>query len=352
MNRWKFVFDTIKEHKWRVAIFFIYIVVNDIFAIFIVPYILKLFGDYYQLKTLTTSLAIFLAFLYAFCFSFREFTTFLLLPNVGDWGVYKIAENVTKKIFSYTIQHSPSYFDDKMSGVILQKISDINYNIGYLIHGLFNSVITVMMVIFSCCVYFKINASSGIFFIWWFFAFIIFQKISSNLTSKALKKDTEEREKISGLAVDSLTNIQNVKSFAMERKELMEVKKQGIRAIQSNSAVMWSQSIMNFFLFILNYSLVAFILGSSYKMFVEKQITLGTFFFILQNLLLTSNLVRVLFYDIVYSFENITIVNEALKTLMSPIEIKDKENAKEIKVTDGRIIFKNMIFNYKNEEQK
>lgn len=151
---------------------------------------------------------------------------------------------------------------------------------------------------------------------------------------------------IYGTITDDFLNISNIKSNSTQNIEKCNVKKYGIDKLKAITSSMKIKTISNIIYFFLIAILMCFMLGYSLKLLVIKKITIGTFIFVGQNIVLLSFLLRGFFKSINRFIELYSSLIDGINTLIQPYDIVDKIDAKNINIFDGKIEFKNVDFKY------
>lgn len=349
INISSFLWNICKKYKSKIILFFFsYTILEDVIRIFILPYILKLFGDAYQIGTLTTDKALLWIFIYSILFSMEYITDILLWKYVIYNFNFKIETDFRSKLFSYVVKHSIKYYDNTMAGVISSKINYITNSFYEVVDELCLILSGMIIFFILIIIYSKINIYLSIFLIIWSILFFTTQYILSKFIYKNSKNLTIENNQLSGQITDDFVNISNIKSFSRQKNERLNIKRQSIKILKEESNVMKSKTINNISMYIFTSLLIIFILGFSLKLVFQKNISIGTFLFIGQNIILISFMLNRIFKNIISLIPHISEMKDGFETLLIPVEIKDKENAKKLQINNGKITFKNINFNYKN----
>ena len=348
----KYILDIFKKYKWRMILYFVfYIFLTNVIEIFLLPYLLKILGNSFQANTLTTNKALIIIFMYSILFCYKYISDMAFWKYLVYDFNFKAEMDFKLKLFSYTIKHSIDYYNNTMAGIISNRISNITNSIAdQTIDEFFSIVSGLTIFIISVVVYSKVNIYLVIFLIIWSISFCAIQYIISKFIYKNVKDLTLKNNEISGQITDSFINISNVKSFSRQKSERLIVKKQGVEMLKYESNVMKAKTISNIAMFISLSILIIFMLGFSLKLVFQKEMLIGTFLFIGQNIILTTFMLRKIFRSSIDFIQHISEINEGLNMILQPIGIMDKENARKLKVDGGRIVFRGINFGYKKEE--
>ena len=172
-------------------------------------------------------------------------------------------------------------------------------------------------------------------------------KLSS--IARILYKETAEvKSTLVGYKVDSLSNIAVVKLFGGKEKEMKGVIAKFEKLVTSMQKRDW------FFLKINAFQAGSFLLYQGicvcYLLIAlqKGKVSAGDFILVLTINISVVDILWDFSYHIRQLAETIGNVEQGLAIVFSPIQIKDKENAKELKVTKGEIAFDLVSFRYKN----
>ncbi len=341
---WKFA----KKYKYKLCLMFVFMYLLKIAKeVFFRPYLLKILGNAFQNDTLTLTMAVVVAILYAFFSSFDYFVNMSFGWKL-DYGITsKLQKDARIYLMDYAMKHSINYFNNKMSGVIANKINNISEPMGFVFTSLLRCFSIFIAFVISLVVYARINIYFAMFFIIWVVCFYFAHSFTIKKIYKAKKERTEETNKISGIMNDSLSNILNVKSFSNRNQELEEVKKQGAKILDKESKMANAEIILNIIMFIMIVSIELFSFAFAFYLTTKNKITIGTFLFICQNITLLVSMINDIFSNYIV---NLTIliseIKDGIDTILQPIDIKNKDDARSLQNVKGKIVFKNVVFYY------
>jgi ATP-binding cassette subfamily B protein len=300
----------------------------------------------------------------SFSETFSRFTMilvgFMVLPLILSfmWRMYsfaelrlaKMAKDINLEVLDYTENHSYEYFQNNMAGSIGNKINDIVSNTFQIINlvmqsflgGVFNILIT------SAAMYYIHPLLSLVVFVWSLF-FLYCSFLFSKKGQKYSQDFSEEKSKLTGKIVDSVSNIMSIKLFGRNEYELNYIGKQSEKVVQKNRKFLWFRlidfSVKDIFLFTFISSLLLTLIYLKSK----NLITPGDFAFVF-----TAN------FSVIFSVWHISMditnymqfkgtVDQALSIITQKQSILDKEDAKPIDIKTGKIEFKNVSFRYSSK---
>lgn len=349
----EFLYDIFKKYKFKLFISFLaYFIGNGMVPVYVLPYLLSLFGNNHQLGTLTTNKALLLTSIYSLLFCSEYIMGLTIWQRLKYQTTFKIENNLRNKLFSYSSRHSINYYNNTMSGSVASRITNVSNNIEEIIRGAMALLTGCIIFIVAVIVYLKINIYLSIFFLVWTFSYFSTSYYLTKLSYKTNYNCSAEKNKTSGMITDSLVNIMNVKLFSKIEHETKCIKKQSIEILKKESAAYWVKTLSNFSMFVFMVTLCFGVIGYSFTLVLQKKMLIGTFLFVCQNLILMSGTIRSIYNELTEIITKISDMKEGLDKLLMPTDINDKENAKKLKNVSGKIVFKKMNFDYKKNKKE
>ena len=344
-----FIIESTKGKRFFLLLFFLCVFIGDLIALFFVQYLYKFIVNSIVENKFNLKIGIFYIFILAFLINFQTLELLLKAFFRFKSAIY-IQKNVRNKLFDYTIQHSISYFNS-FSGALSNKIDTIVRNI----REFFTLVLAVMNLILffiaTSTAYLKINWHLSLFFVILTFLYVIIvSKIRQKLIKASVDK-AESRNKYFGLINDDFVNVSNIKAFNTEKIEINRVKRQNFEILRKSSRFLRFMSYVAFLNGLFVFLYVAIIMGFSIYLLVNKTINLGDFLFIWSITAIFGSFLRAGVFALTNIFETLGNIQNGIDTLLKPISITNKKDAKDIVITDGRIVFKNVKFGYERENK-
>jgi ATP-binding cassette subfamily B protein len=272
-------------------------------------------------------------------FRFYDYTFLKTIPA--------LQKEIWAEMFAYLSRHSHSYFHNNYAGALANKISDMIRSVEVIVTMITDVLLSHFLALFVASVTLAfIHPSLGLILIVWAVLFILMSVHFSKGTKKHTKFLAEARSALSGKAVDSLTNISNVRLFAAYEYE------SGYLAVTLDDILVRDQRLQRYLLKVKTVQgiahgfLMAVMLGALIYGRFKGFITIGDFALVL---VLSQNIA-----DIVFRFsekllkfaEAIGVGKQALSIIAQPHEIIDQPNAKALCVDKGKIQFENVKFGY------
>lgn len=347
-NLFNFFYIATKKYRLRIILFYIFIFICwGLIPTLIQPAIFASFLNKISQKTLTIKSSILLTLLYTLFFISTELLRFLFVEKqLWYGGILKAKNKIIKLTFNYIINHSPSYFSDKMSGVLMEKIKKIGNNFENIIDIGSELITYIIIPIISVVVYIKINIYISITLLFYIIVFLPTYYLYLNIISKKRKELTIEEVNANGLINDSISNIQTIKSFSKQIFEINLLKKQNIKILKKANNLFKTENFFNIIFSVINIFFVFIIFSIAFYFTFKKEMSIGTFVYINQNIaFLRISIYKIIEYSKII-VEYIADSVESYNTIFEKYTIKDKNNAKDIKINNGKIVFNNIFFKY------
>jgi len=347
----KFLLEVLKPFKlliigqFTVAIFWsIYLSLR--------PYILKMIVD--KIPNITSKnvveelsgligFYVLLSLIVVVIFRFSDFIWLKFNPplkrHVGDLLMKKMME------------HSLTAFQSQFSGNLANKIKDVMSGIPdalkLIIYNFLNLFFTLSVAAF---VIWTISYKFSLLFIGWLIIFVIGSGLFLSRAKKLSNDAAEVRSVVVGQMVDVLSNIISVHLFSAKNIESRKLKTHLDKYVATDQKRDWWFLGMFTFqgLSFAFYQAIGFVfLVSGFK---DGSVTAGDFVLLLSINITIIDILWTLGSDVLTFSEIAGNITQGLRIALSPKDIKDKPNAKALKVNKGRIVFDQVNFHYRNTE--
>ena len=263
------------------------------------------------------------------------------------WGPY-VENKVSVILTDYTQSQSMSWWVSRLPGKVNSQMNYIQ-NITGIMRILWWSVCSIIMICINSGMLFRVNFYVAVMFMFAFafrvwYAWILRKKLKTASETKASAQST-----LSGKLVDSLSNYAIVKSFSgakRERKYLEPHREHKIkttvhfaflnRLFWGVPGALWSV----FFGGTLFFCSMLYFRGE--MTIADIVFTVGVFFAVMGAIGGLINQIP----DII---DQISSASKSYKELVAPVSITDVDDAEDLKVTHGKIEFKNVSFKYRRK---
>lgn len=342
-----FIINVIKPFKWLVAGQFMVAVIWAI-DMSLRPYLVKVILN--KISKILPSQAFDFLLPHAMFYIFTSIVIVVIF-RFYEWILLSFHPNLKKHVgiilMSRMMNHSQNFYQNNLSGSIANKINDVSTGIPNIINifidrffshilGLFVAIYTVWLVDFKF----------AICLIFWIVIFLI---VSIKLSGKArtlAREAAEVNAKVVGNIIDILGNIGNVRLFGnniIEINYLNERYKESVKVEQIRDWYLIKMHTFQKSSFIIVQSICFWWLITGTK---NQTITAGDFALILILNISILNCLNNLSSNIRGFTQSFGKVTQGLHTIYSILDIQDKENAKDIVITKGEILFKEVQFYY------
>jgi ATP-binding cassette subfamily B protein len=344
-----FLLNSIKPFKYWVGLH-LFVVLYNAIDLSLWPYVSKILID--QLATTpreqivsqvwpTALLLIILSFLPGFVW------------RICDYSWMNLTQLMRKKIVSesmeYAMQHSNNFFQNNFAGSLANKVRDItgltDKILATIIYAFLGTILSLIIAFFTLLLVHKFFAFG---LLAWAALFIFMAIKGAKKVSPMSIAAADQQTKIMGNLVDVLGNISNIRLFSRRSFESNRIK-----ALQDDYAKFSKRRD----LFLIKFYTLQGLTFSVYFagciilliwLYAQNRVTLGDFMliftvntYIIHGMWQAMNEMRPF-------LENVGTINQALSIINQPLQIKDCNNAKDLKITRGEIVFENVGFSYDN----
>jgi ATP-binding cassette subfamily B protein len=348
----KFLWSVIKPYKWWYLLMMQAPIINSFYKVFSILAI-KLVVDAFTNAAVPE---------YSdFIYPITLFVSAILVMEFG-WRISHFAwmktqpfvrADIAAKAYDYIQNHSYNFFQDTHSGSIVSKVKGILAGYNNLWFGIHHRLaVPLLEILVTIIALGFINLQLFIFMTLWGCVFFpVMLKMCFNV-SKFATETTDSQHKAMGFIADNITNIFSLFSFASKKRELNKIK-DFLNSDTAKKDYVWvryelkmsfvgiafyATMLISLFIFMIHLRRIAVITTGDF-VFVMT-IT----FFVVDNIWKLVNEVG----DFVGKMGDFKSSFSILQTPQDPI---DKADAKELEVTRGEIIFKDISFGYKEGKQ-
>ncbi len=276
-----------------------------------------------------------------------------LSHRLQGFGVMIFVTRGTKelynKCFAALFAQSFRFFNDNFVGSLTRRVDKFVTAFEMFFEIFIFDVLKVTLALFSIIyILFTRSISLGVFILIWSIVFLSMSFWFAKFKKKYELQRNEYENTASGILADNVSNNVNVKLFnglAFEKENFNEAGEnvRRLNAINWNlSNLFWGfQGLMSMFLYL-------GMLFIGIKFFRMNLFTVGDFVLIITYSGMIMDSLHGIGYTIERLFKSFSNSEEMIKILISIPEIKDNDEAKELKISKGLIEFRNVEFDYKN----
>ena len=260
-----------------------------------------------------------------------------------------LVANVSKDLFSYAHQHSTAFFAEEMAGNISGKTKTIIDSLYPMYYNLIWGFLTPAVAMFITIGFvLKIDGSLAVVLLGLNLSVIyVIYRLSKSMVPVSEKR-AQTMSEANGVLVDSITNAGLVKNFAnyyFEKKHYFKYMKIAAAADRAETRkfgviFIW-QNLFRAVVQVVFYALPV------WYWYLGK-ISVADFVLMQSLIAVLSNTFSMLSMNFMQFFKVYGGIRDGLKLLSKPCDVKDSSGASKLKVTDGKIEFKDINYHYKS----
>lgn len=311
------------------------------------PYVLKIILD-----RVTTSgassfvskclppalLLILLGFVITLVWRFYNYLVLKSLPKIKADIVTIATEHLRNQSFVF--------FQDRMSGDISAKISDLTNNIQNVVNSWFNIIRQALTILLSIFIVGTVSWYFSAIFLAVSTAFIYLSYYCASSIKSYAKAYAEAKNKYSGAIVDCFSNILNVLLFARENHEAKYLAHNTKLALEKETKMqvknMINASLLGFFAWVLQSASILLLVYLGAK----GQITAGDFAFVFILSITVIDQIWYLTESLLVVGEQAGVCQSALDTIFTPHLQRLNSVGSKLRIREGKIELKDVNFNY------
>lgn len=252
----------------------------------------------------------------------------------------------------YLLKQSVSFYANDFAGRISTKVMQTALSVRESVMKLLDVMMFVIVYFFSMLV--LVGQSDWLLTLPMLIWLVCYIAIQSYFVPKLKKISTEQadaRSMMTGRIVDSYANIVTVKLFSHTNREA-EYAKEGMDEFMRTVHIQMRLATgLNLSVQCINHLLSFSVAALSIWLWLEDSVSVGAIAISVALALRLNGMAHWIMWEISALFENIGTVADGMATLSQPLQIQDKHDAKEIKVSKGEIHFDQVGFHY-GEDKK
>lgn len=259
----------------------------------------------------------------------------------------KVLADLTNSCFRNLHKHSFSYFNNNFTGSLVKRVNYFVRSFENIVdRATWDFIPLVITISIIVAILFSRNSILGMIIVIWIFLFMTINWIFAKYKMRYDIKRSEAETEATGFLADTITNNSNVKLFCGYKQEI-------------NSFAKLNKKILKLRIFTWNLDEIF----NSTQTFLMIILEIGIFYFAIHlwqkdlftvgDFVLLQSYVLILFMKLWHfgkmirqTYQNLADAEEMTEILNTPYEIKDVYNAKNLKVTAGKIKFEKMDFYY------
>ncbi|HSR88978.1 MAG TPA: ABC transporter ATP-binding protein [Candidatus Udaeobacter sp.] len=258
-----------------------------------------------------------------------------------------IMAGLSDACFKYLHKHSFSFFNNTFVGSLVKKVNRFTRSFEDITDRIFFNIIQLAVSIgLILFVLTKRNLKLGLGVALWLLIFFAINLIFTKFKSRYDLERSEADSKATGLLADTITNNVNVKLFGGYLREI----KNFAKAVGEVKRLRWfSWNLTNIYEAVQSLLTTALEIGSIYlaiQLWKENILTVGDFVLIQSYVFIVVHQSWDFGRVIQHIYEDLAEAEEMTEILSEPHEITDIANAKNLKLSEGKVEFKDVNFYY------
>lgn len=258
-----------------------------------------------------------------------------------------------KELFRYLTQHSLSYFNDRFSGSLSERVNTVSQNVSRILNEFIWSILSLFVTfVTTSVVIYTTNKVLSYVFVIGFLLLIPFNAYLSRTQIPLAAIMVELWAKLRGQIIDTVTNMTAVQQFSRRFFEMNNLD----NSISGYQEAFIKGNTYRERVLLINNIIVGVFIGVivfwSFSLWSMTVITVGSFVMIIS---LTRGFMR----DLTHVGQNLNNIMEfygemqnGLSEIVRPHEIVDREGAKKLSVEKARVEFNNVTFAYSGDPRK
>ena len=348
----KFVWHYLKQHKLAQVGFFVVAICWAI-ELTLTPYLLKRiidvavrFNGHAMVENILLPCVIYGAMSLWMNLNFRlfDFINLRIYPS--------IKAKIGQDMFDYLMPHSYNFFQNNFAGTLTKKIFDMSVNVERIIQ-IFNEWFyprILALLIASISMALVVKPIFGLVLLAWTLTYIVMSFIGARWTEQYSHDLSQARAKMSGTISDSVSNIILTKLFSNMSYESQRVGQSLEHLVILDRRVSWMQLIINFTQGLMVTILTALMLLLLVHSRMTGEIQAGDFAFILTLSMFVGTSVWQLGAQMLEFSKSVGECRQAITYLTEPHAVSDISNAKPLKISEGKIEFNHVNFDYEQDQ--
>ena len=260
-------------------------------------------------------------------------------------------QNVSRNLYAYLQHHSHRYLSSSFAGALAHRISETSLGVAMTLNMLIFDFMPVAIVFTVAVVLLaRAHGQLALFVGIWAVLFIVISFYLAARSRPHALKASAARSETTGQIVDAVTNLSSVRLFArikFERKFLNDRLKTELKDVRKSN---WYNERVKWFQFVAGAILKIGTLYYAINLWSRGAIQVADFVMASSLALLIISEARNLSRRFLDFFEQIGNVSNGVYTIIRPHEIIDRDRPIDHTITQGKIEFRDINFNYSEEK--
>ncbi len=344
----QFFWYSTKSYRWSVIASFVLVAI-DAFHLPLLSYVLKLIID--RVNTYQGDMQNLIAALYplALLFIVLEIIhniTWRLIDYLTLYAFPGMKSSIIHMMFGYTIDQSYRFFQERFSGNLASRISEMARGVEDTLEIGRNMCRYIIGIVVAAFLALTTHYFFSLVIVGWSVLFITLSLYLSKSVLHLSDKVSRSRNNIFGTVVDCFINAMTIRLFARTQYEDERLQRQLDAYVHTEKRFMWQLFFMRFYLGTLSALVLAIMIFLLLFMRSREMISIGDFAFIIMLCDRVIDSVWHLSDEVGKASKKLGRCAQSLTLLQIPREIVDVPDAKPLVVTKGTRVFDKVIFAY------
>jgi ATP-binding cassette subfamily B protein len=263
----------------------------------------------------------------------------------------RLRQRTAAALYAYLQHHSARYFSEHFAGALAHRISEtamsVNHTVWAILFDFWPIAITFGV---SIALLFRAHPGLGGFVAGWGLVFVGLSYWLATRAQPYAQAHAATRSQVNGKIVDSVTNILSAKLFARLKHERDYLDGYLETEVRTGRRAFWYMERVRWFQFIAAAALKVGTVVYALLLWDRGLIGAGDFAMSASLALLIISDARNLSRRFLEFFEYLGNIANGIETIIRPHEIVDAPDARPLRVTAGRIEFRDVRFGYDPEQ--
>ncbi len=247
----------------------------------------------------------------------------------------------------YMLRQSMDFFHNEFAGRVATKVMQAALGVRDVVMKLTQVIAWVVMFFVSAVASFIANDwRLAIPLLVWLFLYGLTMRYFVPRLGKLSEKQADMRSVVTGRVVDTYTNMPTVKLFAHASREDEYAKESMGWMLEAVQKSMRVSTQMNIALNLINAMLLSGTAAMAVWLWYDNAITVGAIAFSVGLVYRMLGMAHWMLWEIASLFEDFGVVKDGVDTIARDHSVTDVSKAKNLIVTNGKIEFKTLHFNY------
>ena len=252
----------------------------------------------------------------------------------------------------YLLNQSYGFFQNEFSGRIATKVMQTALAVRESVMKLLDVLLFVIIYVVTILILIA-NADLRLCLplLCWLVLYIGLQRYFVPKLKRISQLQADSRSMMTGRIVDSYTNIVTLKLFSHTSRESSYIKDGMKEFLNTVHPQMRLATALNISLWTINMLQVFATVALGIYLWIDDAVTPGAIAIVISLAIRLSGMSHWIMWEMSNLFENLGTVQDGINTLSIPQMVRDRKDAKKLRVKSGDIDFKNVNFSYLSRDK-